>query len=190
MTKWNSTYIWSGIGRILKALSQKRTLVMKDRLLIISCSSRKRKFESPRPAWHVYDGAVFRTLKRIEFENMWPKDLKVLILSAKFGLITPSFLIPYYDQRMDNCQTEKLRKNVVCSLNKYLQEIQLNELVMNLGISYIKVFSDVIWPSNLNVGLIPGRLGEKLRLTKRWVLNPLDVNSQLEWSYQRESRDV
>lgn len=163
---------------------------MRDRLLIISCSRRKKRFESPRPAWHVYDGAVFRTLKRIEHENMWPRDLEVLILSAKFGLITPDFLIPYYDQKMPSCQDKKLGKDAIYSLNKYLQEKRLSELVMNLGITYSEMFRNIIWPSYLNVGSIPGRLGEKLRFTRRWVLNPLEVNSHLEWWHKREYQDV
>lgn len=77
--------------------------------LIISCSQRKR---DPRgfphvlneitgvpmaPAWNVYDGNQIRIVRK-----HYPyRDLDVLILSARFGLLTPRSVIPLYNDKLD-----------------------------------------------------------------------------------------
>lgn len=59
-------------------------------LLIISCSQRKKKLRGKVKAWDLYDGVIFRMLKKTERENGLPKNLDILILSAKHGFIRPS----------------------------------------------------------------------------------------------------
>ena len=76
--------------------------------LILPCSQRKRDPRSlPNhiydddgtviaPAWDVYDGP----LTRIARKYAPYRDLSIWFLSARFGLITSSYLIPLYDQKM------------------------------------------------------------------------------------------
>lgn len=64
--------------------------------LLISCSKSKRRFFRPMPAKFVYDGTLFRLLLRYAAQER----LKPLILSAKYGFISPDTLIEYYDQRL------------------------------------------------------------------------------------------
>lgn len=77
--------------------------------LIISCSQRKR---DPRgfphvlneitgvpmaPAWNVYDGNQIRIVRKHHPD----RDLDVLILSSRFGLLTPRSVIPLYNDKLD-----------------------------------------------------------------------------------------
>ena len=77
--------------------------------LIISCSQRKRDpCELPHvrneitgvpmaPAWNVYDGNQIRIVRK-----HYPyRDIDVLILSARFGLLTPRSVIPLYNDKLD-----------------------------------------------------------------------------------------
>ena len=81
--------------------------------LVIACSQRKR---DPRtlshstlpdgtpaaPAWAVYDGTQMRIVRKYAPY----RGLAILILSARFGLISPSYKIPLYDQRMTWAQAQ------------------------------------------------------------------------------------
>ena len=60
---------------------------MKNYLLIISCSQRKVETSEPLPALERYDGPTYRTLRKAMHEGRIPKNLDVLIISAKYGLI-------------------------------------------------------------------------------------------------------
>ena len=80
--------------------------------LVIACSQRKR---DPRtlsyitlpdgtpvaPVWAVYDGTRMRIVKYAPY-----RGLVLLILSARFGLISPSHKTPLYDQRMTLAQAQ------------------------------------------------------------------------------------
>ena len=71
-------------------------------LLIISCSQRKRQdIDGSCLAIDVYDGPVYRTLRKMLRER--GKDLKnldILIISAKYGLLRHFDTIDPYDQQM------------------------------------------------------------------------------------------
>jgi hypothetical protein len=68
------------------------------RLLILSCSQRKRPDAILLPALERYDGPMFRVLRKFLRENP-SKELHpdVYILSAQFGLISADQLIPIPD---------------------------------------------------------------------------------------------
>lgn len=69
-------------------------------LLIISCSQRKRSDSGLLPAVEWYDGVNFRVIRKAQREGYWPKNLDLLILSAKHGLLKPDVLLEDYDLRM------------------------------------------------------------------------------------------
>ena len=76
--------------------------------LILPGSQRKRDPENLReylyysgatpvaPAWAVYDGPLVRIARKYAPY----RDLDIFFLSARFGLIQASYLIPPYDQKM------------------------------------------------------------------------------------------
>jgi hypothetical protein len=81
--------------------------------LVIACSQRKRDPRtlchttlsdgtSVAPAWAVYDGTQIRIVRKYAPY----RALAILILSARFGLISPSHKIPIYDRRMTAAQAQ------------------------------------------------------------------------------------
>lgn len=68
-----------------------------DRLLLISCSKRKRADYKLMPAIDRYDGPAFYVLRRY-LREIDDRHLSVYILSAEFGIINVQKLIPYYDR--------------------------------------------------------------------------------------------
>ena len=70
-------------------------------LLIIACSRRKSAGMAAGTAWEIYDGVVYRMLKkRLGPPDDWPAGLDVLIVSARYGVILPTRRIETYDQAM------------------------------------------------------------------------------------------
>jgi len=99
------------------------------RLLILSCSQRKRPDRGLLPALERYDGPVFRMLRKFlrscSVEESHPK---VYILSVQFGLIPAHQPISHYDCRMTPQQASIFRLQVLDQLrhilrNKYYEPI-------------------------------------------------------------------
>lgn len=80
-----------------------------SRLLLMSCSARKR--DKPAPAVQLYDGSAYRVLHKRNLDR-----IPVLILSAKYGLLSPLEVIEPYDRKMDAaratelCEAKQLRR--------------------------------------------------------------------------------
>jgi hypothetical protein len=83
-----------------------------QRLLVISCSQRKTLGNGLVPAVDRYDGPAFRVLRKYLRELPDP-GLRVLILSAKFGLIEAERKLPYYDHRLTRQEALAMRPKVV-----------------------------------------------------------------------------
>lgn len=71
-------------------------MINKNKILLLACSSDKDLTPEPMPASDRYTGSLFRVGLTIAEEKGW----HVLILSAKFGFIEKTTLIPYYNQRL------------------------------------------------------------------------------------------
>mgnify|MGYP001591069979 CR=1 FL=1 len=65
-------------------------------LLLISCSSKKRKTPGLLPARLRYSGVLLQLA--LQFADVW--RLEPIILSAKYGFINPEQKIEYYDQKL------------------------------------------------------------------------------------------
>ncbi len=107
------------------------------RLLLLSCSERKHSSVSSLSAWKRYDGINFRVLKKLEREHAFPKNLDVLILSAKYGLVHPRTLIEYYDQKMTHARATELAPSVSKALDRILRQKKYSEIFINLSEHYI-----------------------------------------------------
>lgn len=64
----------------------------KPQVLVVACS--KAKKEQLAPAIEMYDGPVFRSLRK------WQPNIDVLVLSAKYGAIPAHQVIETYDLKM------------------------------------------------------------------------------------------
>lgn len=142
------------------------------RCLLIICS--KAKLSEPKllPAIERYDGPYFRVLRRFFREVPSGKDdLKVLILSAKYGLISGDRLIPNYDYMMTTMRAEELKPQVLDSLMKHGAKDRWTELFVLMSEKYheaIRGFETNL-PSQIDVVRAKGAQGVKARQLKDWL---------------------
>ena len=100
------------------------------RLVVISCSASKRNLRN-RPAIEVYDGPVYKILRRYDLPN-----LEVLILSARYGLIDSHKKISNYEMKMTKEIAEQMRDLTTRKLIKRLYTHNYNDIHVNLGKTY------------------------------------------------------
>ena len=79
-------------------------------LLIISCSQRKIQTDKALPAIERYDGPTYRCLRKFreaQTDKAFPNNLRILIISAKYGLIMPETEVRNYDMKMTAARAKK-----------------------------------------------------------------------------------
>lgn len=147
----------------------------KNYLLLISCS--QRKIQSPKvlAAIDCYDGPAYRCLRkfRSEQDGKLPNNLRILILSAKYGLIFPETEIHDYDLKMTSERAEVMRSDVHQDLSQCLYFYQIayggmDQVFINLGKTYMRTLEGFHW------GLVStmeasGGIGLKTQQMKAWL---------------------
>ncbi len=142
------------------------------RLLILSCSQKKHSSPSLLPALERYDGPAFRVINKFmrvcPFESQF---LDIYILSAKFGLIPSSQLIPNYDHRMTLQKVRELQLPTLTELKKILVDKQYDELFISMGKDYLRVLVgyESLIPVNLKVVISTGVMGRKQADLRNWL---------------------
>lgn len=140
------------------------------RLLILSCSQRKRSDLGLLPAIERYDGGHFRLLRKARREGRWPENLDMLILSAKHGLIDPSTPIASYEQRMTHSRAKELKTQIVQALQTYAGQNAYCEVYVDLGQIYQSAIEGLVqWFNGSRVIYAEGRVGERLARLKEWL---------------------
>lgn len=145
---------------------------MGRRLLILSCSQRKRTAADLLPALERYDGPPFRVLRK--FLSQCPleiRNLDVYILSAEFGLIPSSRMIPCYDRKMTFRRAVELHSSVIAELVRILQGSHYEELFISIGRAYlhtIEGYQENV-ASGLRVTIAEGSQGRKLTMLRDWL---------------------
>ena len=144
----------------------------KRRLLIVSCSARKRQVSNPTPAWELYNGVIFRTLKRLKREGMFPEDVDLLILSALYGIITPNELIKSYDLKMTREIAIRLAPKNVTKLRTIMGRNNYQSVFINVGKTYLLALQPLEgWvPPETQVFIAEGKIGQKLNQMKKWLM--------------------
>src|SRR5689334_8933196 len=105
------------------------------RLLVMSCSKRKRTKTEPLPALQRYDGPSFRVLRRyLAAQPEAPPD--VYILSARFGLISARQPIPHYDHYMTAQRAAELQPPVCQALTQVLRLHDFEQIYVAVGRVY------------------------------------------------------
>ncbi|MFN3385045.1 MAG: DUF6884 domain-containing protein [Candidatus Thermochlorobacter sp.] len=140
------------------------------RLLLLSCSERKHSGGGYLPARERYDGVSFRVLKKLEREHAFPKDLDVLILSAKYGLIPAETLIGYYDQKMTRKRATVLAPSVSEKLDSVLRQKKYSEIFINLGKHYLVALQLSHELPKHYVRYAAGGIGSRMKQMKQWIL--------------------
>ncbi|MDE0013903.1 MAG: peroxide stress protein YaaA [Candidatus Poribacteria bacterium] len=147
-------------------------------LLIISCSQRKVETDGLLPAIDRYDGPTYRCLRKFRDANSdkkypFPTNLRILILSAKFGLIHPETEIPAYDLRMTTERAEEIRHEVKLDLYHCLHFYKIayggmDQVFINLGKTYMRTLDDFHWGTIATMEA-SGGIGLKTQQMKAWL---------------------
>ncbi len=139
------------------------------RLLILGCSSRKRMDTFPLPAIQRYDGPTFRVVRRFQRESATTKT-DVYILSARYGLISGSEAIPYYDQRMTQQRARELKPVVTGELNNLLLTNMPQEVYVCAGQDYLNAIElGEHWRSKAQIRIASGSMGRRLSELRDWL---------------------
>lgn len=146
-----------------------------QRLLILSCSQRKRSDPGLLPAIGRYDGPAFRVLRR--YRQSDPVDPpQVYVLSAEFGLIAADRPIPTYDRRMTPSRADDLRRSVAGEIHRIFGAFQLTtvdptRVLVHVGQDYLRVLGDTNKPLAVLLAsrVVPGGQGAKLARLRDWL---------------------
>ncbi len=141
--------------------------LFRDHLLIISCSQRKASIFNPAPAIELYDGPVFKMIRKMKQEEKFPKNTHILIISAKYGLLGSYDLIEKYNQKMTEKRAEELKQEINRELNKFLSNKGFKEIFIGMGKNYCLSLEK--FKFEIPLGYATGKIGEKLSQTKEWI---------------------
>jgi hypothetical protein len=146
------------------------------RLLILACSSRKRSDQSLLPAIQRYDGPSFRVLRKY-LRSVSDEDLKVLILSAEFGLIADHEPIPNYDRLMSTLRAVQLRPKVISEFAKVIGEVAPTSMLISAGQTYMRAMPDLqsVQAQGVAVRVADGPPGKKLSRLHDWLYQNLQT---------------
>lgn len=161
-------------GRIVQIrhrLANVRTVDADDRrlrLLVISCSSAKRRRPKDKiPAIQRYDGIFYKVLRKTIREGTVDYPLIVAIISAKYGLITPDTLIPAYNMKMNACQAKTLGPVIRKELQKLINKHKPGAILINLGKAYAAIIRNL--PELNNAVRAAGPIGKRAAILKSWL---------------------
>ena len=142
------------------------------RLLIVSCSEAKKPDIRSMEAIERYDGPTFRLLRKARSAGLLA-DVRVMILSAKYGLIPEYWMIDDYDQRMTPARAAELAGPTSVTLWRWLgQHPECADVFVNVGKSYAPAlagFDDWCLQHGVIVTAAAGGMGERLAQTRAWL---------------------
>jgi hypothetical protein len=139
-----------------------------DRLLLISCSKRKRAGYTLMPAIDRYDGPAFFVLRRYLRETDDPQ-LRIYILSAEFGIISARESIPDYDRLMTYSRARELREQTTRSLRSILKKNPCTELFICAGAVYEEAIDIPCLKGTVSVKIAARGQGPKLSSLHGWL---------------------
>ena len=140
------------------------------RLLIMSCTRRKRPEPYIAPALVRYDGPTFRVLRRFLRVNS-SDGVDTFVLSAEYGLIAAEESIANYDRRMTARRAVELRPSVNARIHALAAERTYQEVFLCLGQDYQEAL-DVALIKEVFVDHITsasGSIGRRLALLHDWL---------------------
>ena len=160
---------------------------MSTRLLVMSCSERKNRFDVPRPAFEVYDGPAFRVVRKYCEElnaqtsagrataphpALAAPGLYVMIVSAKFGPIPWTRPVDHYDEKLTHAKAMHERDRGAWSqlLFHACASVKPASAFVYGGEDYKLAVPVTGWRTpDCPVELSSGGQGFQLRQLKRWL---------------------
>ena len=145
--------------------------------LLLSCSNKKQPSDTPVKAIDLYNGVFFSVYKKALRNNPCiESNLKLLIISAKYGLLEASDHISYYDQKMTDEVASQQRYNNTTKLKALVERDKPQSMAVVMGRTYLQSvdLSDLTIP----IQIVSGEIGIMLHGLKEWLeaLGRGDIN--------------
>lgn len=145
-----------------------------SKVLLLSCSQRKRTDATNLPAISRYDGNAFRVLRR--YTQNSTENLAVYIISAKYGLIKHDKRIPYYDRLMTAQRAHELKPQIAGRLSFFFKsELHQANKKLQLLVCMSKLYLEAL-PSTdelrayaPEIKIAEGPPGKKLAALHDWL---------------------
>ena len=146
----------------------------KWRLLLLACSERKFNVPHEVPAWDLYDGVAFRLVKALERKEGQSADLDIRILSAEYGILSPSSVVRTYNRKMTMKRAKQIGPDIRKDLKATNENNKYGEIFIFAGSHYLISLEPIAdWcPRHIEIRIAEGRIGEKLKALKNWVCSP------------------
>lgn len=144
-----------------------------DYLLILSCSNRKLEDPLPIFALERYDGVNYRVIKKLKRSGKFPKNLDIVIISAKYGFLRAVDLIGYYELVMTEERALKSRLGILNELEDFFKDRNYKEIFVNLGKPYLLAIDgfERFLPEKTKVVYAEGGIGQKMKEMKEWLVS-------------------
>lgn len=140
-----------------------------SRLLVMSCSARKRA--SPAPAIELYDGSAYRVLHKNK-----SLSLAILILSAEHGLIRARDRLEPYDRKMDEARAQEFTTDErIERARRLIRKVDghpFTDVFCHGGSYYrdvINIYANEGVFGSAKVQFSRGRIGEQLSQLKKFL---------------------
>lgn len=136
-----------------------------SRLLLLGCSQAKSREPRVVPACERYVGPPFLVLNKYRRECLQEQGLRVLILSAEYGLISEDTEIPDYDRKMTPSRAAELRSSVSAAFDRVMDS-EWDDVGLCLSQLYLDALNlREAW----NITRIHGGQGKRLTHLKAWL---------------------
>lgn len=142
-----------------------------SRCLILGCTKAKREDAGRLPAIERYDGPTFRVLRKFLSEAPCDlRDVDVLVLSARHGMIPGNRAIDDYDQKMTVARARTIRPQTLEVLERVLRN-GYQEVFVSLSRMYLQAIEgfEALLPDGTDVFISQSAMGKRLRELKRWL---------------------
>lgn len=152
--------------------------MVEKKLVIVSASSsiRKEPFE-PILAIERYDGIYFRVLRKYLRERKL-RNIDVVIVSEKFGLMRSDDKISYYEPHAGKWGSLSLNKDAIKNLRREnLEKLKrivndYSEIYINVGRQYMKLIEGFENFTTCKITHAVGKgLGPKALHMKKWIIS-------------------
>ncbi|MFX0116550.1 MAG: hypothetical protein ACFFB3_18525, partial [Candidatus Hodarchaeota archaeon] len=154
--------------RLLKALEFSEE---KNALLIVACSETKNIQKELLPVVLRYLGACFMPLKTMLVAECWPRNIELMIISAKYGFVRALDPLPYYDERLIEEMIEE--KQTLIEQQVGTLDISCYETcLVNLPKGYEKVVKSLkilLKANKCQITTVLGRLNERNDAMLKWL---------------------
>lgn len=141
-------------------------------LLVVTCSQRKSNSPGLLPAIDRYNGINYLIIRKAKREKYLSKNLDLLIISAKYGIIEPDTEIEYYDLKMTKNLAKKMREFLAPKLAEKVKSTKYNEIFLNIGEVYKMAIDGWDSDNELDSSIIyaSGGIGKRSSQMLQWLL--------------------